>query len=129
MPQQFKNPANPDAHFRTTGPEIWRQTDGKITHFVAAMGTCGTITGTGRFLKSKNPAVKVFGIHPTDGHDIPGVRSRKALALTDFFLPHEYDGVLELGDAEAYALNRRLLQEESVMAFSLSMAHQPIVCT
>jgi cysteine synthase/rhodanese-related sulfurtransferase len=113
---QYKNPANPDAHFRTTGPEIWRQTGGKITHFVAGLGTCGTITGTGRFLKSQNPAIKVFGAHPTDGHDIPGVRSRKALALTDFFLPDEYDGVFEITDAEAYGLNKRLIQEDSIIA-------------
>src|SRR5262245_38321344 len=65
---QYKNPANPDAHFRTTGPEIWRQTDGKITHFVAGLGTCGTITGGGRFLKSKNKGVKVLGVHPAEGH-------------------------------------------------------------
>jgi cysteine synthase/rhodanese-related sulfurtransferase len=113
---QYKNPANPDAHFRTTGPEIWKQTDGKITHFVAGLGTCGTITGTGRFLKSKNPAIKVFGAHPTDGHDIPGVRSRRALALTDFFKPEEYDGVFEITDEEAYGLNARLIQEDSVIA-------------
>jgi cysteine synthase/rhodanese-related sulfurtransferase len=113
---QYKNPANPDAHFRTTGPEVWRQTDGAITHFVAGLGTCGTITGTGRFLKSKNPNVKVIGAHPTDGHDIPGVRSRKALALTDFFKPEEYDGVYEITDDEAYGLNRRLIQEESLIA-------------
>jgi cysteine synthase/rhodanese-related sulfurtransferase len=112
---QYKNPANPDAHFRTTGPEVWKQTGGKITHFVAGLGTCGTITGTGRFLKSKNPAIKVFGAHPTDGHDIPGVRSRKALALTDFFKPEEYDGVFEITDAEAYGLNKRVIQEESVI--------------
>jgi len=93
---QYKNPANPDAHFRTTGPEIWRQTEGKITHFVAGLGTCGTITGTGRFLKSKNPKIKIYGAHPSDGHDIPGVRSLKALKLTDFFLPKEYDGITEI---------------------------------
>ena len=113
---QYKNPANPDAHFRTTGPEIWRQTGGKITHFVAGLGTCGTITGTGRFLKSQNPAIKVYGAHPTDGHDIPGVRSRKALALTDFFKPEEYDGVFEITDEEAYGLNKRLIQEDSIIA-------------
>ena len=113
---QYKNPANPDAHFRTTGPEVWRQTEGKITHFVAGLGTCGTITGTGRFLKSKNPAIKVYGAHPTDGHDIPGVRSRKALALTDFFKPEEYDGVFEITDDEAYGLNKRLIQEDSIIA-------------
>lgn len=113
---QYKNPANPEAHFLTTGPEIWRQTGGTVTHFVAGLGTCGTITGTGRFLKGKNPKIQVFGAHPTDGHDIPGVRSRKALALTDFFLPQEYDGVFEITDEEAYSLNKRLLQEESIIA-------------
>ena len=113
---QYKNPANPDAHFRTTGPEIWRQTDGKITHFVAGLGTCGTITGTGRFLRSKNPKVKVFGVYPSDGHDIPGVRSLKALKLTDFFLPKEYDGITEISNRDAYQLTKRLIQEESIIA-------------
>ncbi len=113
---QYKNPANPEAHFRTTGPEIWRQTDGKITHFVAGLGTCGTITGVGRFLKSKNPDVKILGAHPTQGHDIPGVRSRRALALTDFFKPEEYDGVFEITDEEAYGLCKRIIQEESIIA-------------
>jgi rhodanese-related sulfurtransferase len=113
---QYKNPANPDAHFRTTGPEVWRQTDGKITHFVAGLGTCGTITGTGRFLRSKNPGVKVFGVHPADGHDIPGVRTLRALKLTDFFLPKEYDGLTEVGNADAYAMNKRILQEECLIA-------------
>ena len=113
---QYKNPANPDAHFRTTGPEIWRQTDGKVTHFVAGLGTCGTITGTGRFLKSKNPSVKVFGAHPVNGHDIPGVRSLRQLKLADFFSPKEYDGLAEITDEEAYGMTQRLLQEESIMA-------------
>jgi len=113
---QYKNPANPDAHFRTTGPEVWRQTGGKITHFVAGLGTCGTITGAGRFLKQQNANIKIYGAHPTDGHDIPGVRSRKALALTDFFKPEEYDGVFEITDEEAYGLNKRLIQEDSIIA-------------
>jgi len=113
---QYKNPANPDAHFRTTGPEIWRQTEGKITHFVAGLGTCGTITGTGRFLKSKNPKIKIYGAHPSEGHDIPGVRSLKALKLADFFLPKEYDGITEIKNEEAYQLCKRLNQEESIIA-------------
>jgi cysteine synthase/rhodanese-related sulfurtransferase len=113
---QYKNPANPDAHFRTTGPEVWRQTGGKVTHFVAGLGTCGTITGTGRFLKSKNKDVKVLGVHPAEGHDIPGVRSLRALKLTDFFLPKEYDGIQEIGNEEAYRLCKRLNQEESIIA-------------
>jgi len=113
---QYANPANPDAHYRTTGPEVWRQTQGRITHFVASLGTCGTITGTGRYLKERNPEVQVIGVHPTVGHDIPGVRSRRALALTDFFRPEEYDGLVEIGDDEAYALCRRLFLEESLTA-------------
>lgn len=113
---QYKNPANPDAHFRTTGPEVWRQTEGKITHFVAGLGTCGTITGGGRFLKSKNGNVKVLGVHPSEGHDIPGVRSLKALKLTDFFLPKEYDGIQEIGNEDAYRMCKRLNQEESIIA-------------
>src|SRR6185436_3636798 len=82
---QYRNPANPDAHFRTTGPEIWRQTDGKVTHFVAGLGTCGTITGTGRFLKGQAKQVKVLGVHPVEGHDIPGVRSLRQLKQTELF--------------------------------------------
>jgi cysteine synthase/rhodanese-related sulfurtransferase len=113
---QYKNPANPDAHFRTTGPEIWHQTEGKVTHFVASLGTCGTITGAGRFLKSKNAAIKTLGVHPNEGHDIPGVRSLRALALTDFFLPKEYDGVREIDNDAAYRMCKRLLQEESIIA-------------
>ena len=113
---QYKNPANPDAHFRTTGPEVWKQTGGSITHFVASLGTCGTITGTGRYLKSQKADVKVIGVHPTEGHDIPGVRSRRALSLTDFFKPEEYDGVIEVSDAEAYELCLRLNREESLIA-------------
>ncbi len=113
---QYKNPANPDAHFRTTGPEIWKQTQGKVTHFVAGLGTCGTITGSGRFLKSQNKAVKIFGVHPKEGHDIPGVRSLKQLKLADFFSPAEYDGLTEIDNEEAYRLCKRLNQEESIIA-------------
>lgn len=111
---QYANPANPDAHYRTTGPEIWRQTQGGVTHFIASLGTCGTITGTGRYLKEQNPDVRVIGVHPTEGHDIPGVRSRRALAVTDFFRPDEYDAVLEVSDDDAYETCRRLFVEESL---------------
>lgn len=113
---QYANPANPQAHYLTTGPEVWRQTGGEVTHFVASLGTCGTITGAGRFLKEQNPAVQVIGVHPTQGHDIPGVRSRRALAVTDFFHPEEYDTIVEIGDEEAYALTHRLHVEESLIA-------------
>ena len=113
---QYANPANPEAHYRTTGPEIWRQTEGRVTHFVAALGTCGTITGTGRFLKEQNPDVAVIGVHPADGHDIPGVRSRRALALTEFFTPDAYDAIVEVADADAYGWCRVLHQQESIVA-------------
>jgi cysteine synthase/rhodanese-related sulfurtransferase len=113
---QYTNEANPDAHFRTTGPEIWRQTEGKITHFVAGLGTCGTITGNGRFLKSKNPGVKVLGVYPEDGHDIPGVRSKRQLGQTKLYFPKEYDGEAEVTDREAYELCLRLNREESIIA-------------
>jgi cysteine synthase/rhodanese-related sulfurtransferase len=113
---QYKNPANPDAHYRTTGPEIWRQTDGKVTHFVAGLGTCGTITGTGRFLKEKRKAVQVLGVHPADGHDIPGVRSIRQLQQTALFFPKEYDHLVEVHNEEAFQLTRRLNQEESIIA-------------
>ena len=113
---QYTNEANPGAHFRTTGPEIWRQTDGRVTHFVAGLGTCGTITGTGRFLKQQNPGVKVLGVYPEDGHDIPGVRSKRQLAQTSLYFPHEYDGEAESSDREAYDLCLRLNREESIIA-------------
>jgi cysteine synthase/rhodanese-related sulfurtransferase len=113
---QYKNWANPDAHYRTTGPEIWRQTAGEITHFVAGLGTCGTITGTGRFLKEKRAGVRVLGVHPAEGHDIPGVRSLRQLKQTALFFPDEYDGLLEVTNEEAFELCRRINQEESLIA-------------
>ena len=113
---QYANQANPDGHYRTTGPEIWRQTQGKVTHFVAGLGTCGTITGTGRYLKEQSGEVQVIGIHPEDGHDIPGVRSIRQLAQTELFKPDEYDHTLEVSDREAYDLCLRLNREESIIA-------------
>tara|TARA_R110002096_G_scaffold408075_1_gene606968 strand:- start:75054 stop:76391 length:1338 start_codon:yes stop_codon:yes gene_type:complete len=113
---QYKNQANPDAHYKTTGPEIWKQTDGKVTHYVCGLGTCGTITGTGRYLKEKNPEIKVLGVDPAEGHDIPGVRSKRQLMLTDFFHPEDYDGTQDIDNAEAYALCARLNREEGIIA-------------
>ena len=113
---QYANQANPDSHYRTTGPEIWRQTQGKVTHFVAGLGTCGTITGTGRFLKEKQAEIKVLGVYPEEGHDIPGVRSMRQLQQTKLFHPQEYDGTTEVLDREAYDLCLRLNREESIIA-------------
>jgi rhodanese-related sulfurtransferase len=116
MLNQYENLANPGAHVGSTGPEIWRQTEGAVTHFVAGLGTCGTITGNGRFLKGQNPDVKVIGVYPEEGHDIPGVRSLKQLKMTKLFLPEEYDALVEVSNAEAFAMCLRLNREESLIA-------------
>ncbi len=116
MPNQYENEANLEAHVLTTGPEIWRQTEGKITHFVAGLGTCGTITGNGRFLKGKNTGVQVIGVYPEQGHDIPGVRSLKQLEFTKLFVPQEYDAIVEVSDREAFDMCLRLNREESMIA-------------
>ena len=116
MLNQYANEANPEAHYKTTGPEIWRQTEGKVTHFVSGLGTCGTITGTGRFLKEQNDSVRVLGVHPQEGHDIPGVRSIRQLQQTKLFFPNEYDGLVEVTNQEAFDLCLRLNREESIIA-------------
>ena len=116
MLNQYGNEANPRAHYETTGPEIWRQTKGTVTHFVAGLGTCGTISGVGRFLKEHNPKVQVLGVHPTEGHDIPGVRSIRQLQQTKFFNPDEYDGLVEVHNQDAFDLCLRLNREESITA-------------
>ena len=116
MPNQYENEANLEAHVRTTGPEIWRQTEGRVTHFVAGLGTCGTNPGNGRFLKGKNPDVQVVAVYPEEGHDIPGVRSLKQLEMTKLFLPHEYDALVEVSDQEAFDMCLRLNREESMIA-------------
>ena len=116
MLDQYRNEANPGAHYKTTGPEIWKQTEGKVTHFVAGLGTCGTITGTGRFLKEQSSEVKVLGVHPQEGHDIPGVRSIRQLQQTELFRPDEYDELVEVNDEEAFSLCHRLNREESIIA-------------
>ena len=116
MLNQYENDGNIRAHIKTTGPEIWRQTDGKITHFVAGMGTCGTITGNGRYLKSKNPEIKIIGVHPEAGHDIPGVRSLPQLTQTKLFKPEEYDQLVEVSNQEAFEKCLELNREESLVA-------------
>ena len=116
MLNQYANEANPEAHYKTTGPEIWRQTEGAVTHFVAGLGTCGTITGTGRFLKARRPGIKVLGVHPSEGHDIPGVRSLRQLQQTKLFFPDEYDGLVEVPNQSAFELCLRLNREESIIA-------------
>ncbi len=116
MLNQYANQANPDSHYRTTGPEIWKQTRGKVTHFVAGLGTCGTITGTGKFLKEKKPNVSLIGVYPEEGHDIPGVRSLVQLQQTKFYRPDEYDQTTEVTNREAFDMCLRLNREESIIA-------------
>ena len=116
MLNQYDNEANFEAHIKTTGPEIWRQTGGKITHFVASLGTCGTITGNGRFLKAKNPDIQIIGVHPKEGHDIPGVRSIRQLQQTKLFKPDEYDQLVEVSNREAFDMCLRLNREECIIA-------------
>ena len=116
MLNQYVNEANPEAHYKTTGPEIWRQTEGKVTHFVSGLGTCGTITGTGRFLKEQNGDVQVVGVYPAEGHDIPGVRSLRQLEQTQLYRPDEYNDQVEVSNEEAFELCLRLNREESITA-------------
>lgn len=113
---QYVNEANPGAHYKTTGPEIWKQTQGHVTHFVAGLGTCGTITGTGRYLKEQNQDVQVLGSVPEEGHSIPGVRSYRQLQQTKLYHPDEYDQTVEVTDREAYELCMRLNREEAIIA-------------
>ncbi|MAV34209.1 MAG: hypothetical protein CMJ59_02015 [Planctomycetaceae bacterium] len=113
---QYVNEANPGAHYRTTGPEIWKQTGGKVTHLVAGLGTCGTITGTGRFLKERQSDIQVLGVCPEEGHDIPGVRSQRQLQQTQLYRPDAYDAEVEIGNRAAYDLCWRLNREECIIA-------------
>ncbi|MGL6548213.1 cysteine synthase CysM [Aeromonas hydrophila] len=111
---QFNNPANPDAHYLSTGPEIWRQSEGAVTHFVSAMGTTGTIMGVSRYLKEQNPAVQVIGLQPAEGSQIPGIRRWPAAYLPAIFEPARVDRVLDVTQQEALAMMRRLAREEGI---------------
>lgn len=111
---QFNNPANPDAHYQSTGPEIWRQSEGAVTHFVSAMGTTGTIMGVSRYLKEQNPAVQVIGLQPADGSQIPGIRRWPAAYLPAIFEPQRVDRVLDVTQEEALLMMRRLAREEGI---------------
>ncbi|WP_139705329.1 cysteine synthase CysM [Aeromonas hydrophila] len=111
---QFNNPANPDAHYLSTGPEIWRQSEGVVTHFVSAMGTTGTIMGVSRYLKEQNPAVQVIGLQPAEGSQIPGIRRWPAAYLPAIFEPARVDRVLDVTQQEALVMMRRLAREEGI---------------
>ncbi|QXB53547.1 cysteine synthase CysM [Aeromonas sp. FDAARGOS 1415] len=111
---QFNNPANPDAHYLSTGPEIWRQSGGAVTHFVSAMGTTGTIMGVSRYLKEQNPAVEVIGLQPAEGSQIPGIRRWPEAYLPAIFEPARVDRVLDVTLEESLTTMRRLAREEGI---------------
>ncbi len=111
---QFGNTDNPLAHFESTGPEIWRDTDGQVTHFVSSMGTTGTITGTGQFLKQQNPKVQIMGVQPADGASIPGIRKWPKEYLPTFFDADVVNRIWEVTQAESEEYARRLALKEGI---------------
>ncbi len=111
---QFANGDNPQAHYSGTGPEIWRQTAGTITHFVSSMGTTGTIMGTSRYLKEQNPAIEIVGLQPMEGSAIPGIRRWPQQYLPKIYDAQRVDRVVDMGQGEAEAMMRRLAREEGI---------------
>lgn len=111
---QFANADNPAAHYLTTGPEIWRDTQGKVTHFVSSMGTTGTIMGVSRFLKEKNPDIKIIGLQPKDGSKIPGIRRWPQEYLPRIFEPARVDQVMDIDQLDAEITMRALAKEEGI---------------
>ena len=113
---QFANPDNPGGHYASTGPDIWEQTGGKITHFISSMGTTGTIMGVSRYLKSQNPDVQVIGLQPTDGSQIPGIRRWPAAYLPDIYQSERVDRVMDISQSESEQMMRRLAKDEGIFA-------------
>jgi cysteine synthase B len=113
---QFANPDNPLSHYEGTGPEIWRDTEGKITHFVSSMGTTGTIMGCSQFFKEKNPNIQIIGCQPTEGSQIPGIRKWPEAYLPKIFDRRRVDRVIEISQEDAEEMTRRLSQEEGLFA-------------
>lgn len=111
---QFNNPDNPEAHYLTTGPEIWQQTDGTLTHFVSSMGTTGTIMGVSRYLKKQSEDVQIVGLQPCEGSNIPGIRRWPEAYLPGIFEQSRVDQVLDIGEDEAVATMLRLAREEGL---------------
>ena len=116
MPNQYENRHNVDAHIRTTGPEIWRQTGGRVSHVFTSLGTCGTVTGLATFLKAKKPSVKVVAVQPSAGHDVPGLRNVSELDVSKLFDPALIDEILEVDFELAYLRARDLARAEGLLA-------------
>jgi cysteine synthase B len=113
---QFANPDNFLAHYKTTGPEMWRDTEGKITHFVSSMGTTGTIMGCSRFLKEKNPEIQIIGCQPTEDSSIPGIRRWPEAYLPKIFEPSRVDRIMDISESEATEMSRKLAKFEGIFA-------------
>tara|TARA_Y100001980_G_scaffold46334_1_gene30095 strand:+ start:28367 stop:29242 length:876 start_codon:yes stop_codon:yes gene_type:complete len=113
---QFANPDNYEMHYKTTGPEIWKDTEGKITHFVSAMGTTGTIMGVSRYLKEKNKDIQIVGTQPKDGSSIPGIRRWSPEFLPKIYEPERVDRIVDVSTEEATEMTRRMAKEEAILA-------------
>ncbi|WP_337879452.1 cysteine synthase CysM [Rheinheimera sp.] len=111
---QFNNPDNPAAHYATTGPELWQQSQQQITHFVSSMGTTGTIMGCSRYLKEQNPAIQIIGLQPAEGSSIPGIRRWPEAYLPGFFEPSRVDEVMDITQDDALRTMRQLATEEGI---------------
>jgi cysteine synthase len=116
MPNQYENDLNAQAHEETTGPEIWHQTGGAITHLFVSLGTCGTVTGCSRFLKARNPGVRVIAVQPSEGHDVPGLRNVRQLEVSKLFDPSLIDEILEIDFELAYTRAVDLARSEGLLA-------------
>ncbi|HMA45139.1 MAG TPA: cysteine synthase family protein [Gemmatimonadales bacterium] len=115
MPNQYANPDNVRAHFETTGPEIWEQTEGQVRTFVAGYGTCGTITGVGRFLKQRDPSIRVVAVEPQRGHRLPGLKNLEEAKTPEILDRSVIDDVIRVDDDPAYAMALRLFREEALI--------------
>lgn len=113
---QFANPDNPDAHYRSTGPELWDATEGSITHFVSSMGTTGTIMGVSRYLKEKNPNIQIIGVQPEDGSSIAGIRRWPKAYLPKIYEPERVDRIVDVSQSDAEEMARQLAAQEGIMS-------------
>ena len=113
---QFANPDNPAGHYHTTGPEIWRQTGGEVTHFVSSMGTTGTIMGVSSYLKEQNPQIQIIGLQPVDGSQIPGIRRWPEAYLPSIYDRQRIDRIMDITQEESEDMMRRLAREEGIFA-------------